>query len=276
MPLWKVLLEDLRFVLLYVFGFFKNGLKTQTVLFFPEFPTKRSEMYKLVKSLGYNITNNPKFTRQVEIYWKNDTFRKPWNELGVFQSKPINGNCTDISKVFVDQKHLEVFGYQTQVDPLTHQGKFVQKGDLNALHDGKILTEPISQKEEGYIYQILIDNSSDGYVNDYRTPYYFGEIPYVVVRSRKIEERFGGHSQKSKMYKTEDVFTADEIAKVKAIAKAVGLNCGDLDVLRDNASKKIYVVDINPTPWPPKGLPNEDRKRLFEELRTLFIRYSLD
>lgn len=277
MPLLKELYEDIYFITRFAWLFFANGFKVKTVLFYPEFPSKRTILYKVLKGLNYNITNNPKFNYQVSIYWENQTFRKPASELKVLDEKTVNRNCIDISKIFVDEKHKEVFGYNTQVNPLTHQGNFVKKNDLNALHDGEILQGPISEIEEGFIYQILIDNTEGDFVKDLRIPIFNGEIPFVVIRSRKIEERFGGGSQKSVVKKVEEVFSEEEVGSIQKFTKTIGLDCGDLDILRDNTSQKIYIVDANPTTWgPPKGLSKENQQKTLQILSDLFEKHFIN
>jgi len=277
MPFIKEVYEDLYFIARFKMLLLLNGFQIKTVLFYPEFPSKRTILYKVFKGLKYNITNNPKIKHQVSIYWENQTFRKPASEYQFFNEETVNRNCNDISKIYVDEKHLEVFGYNTQVNPLQHKGKLVKKNDLNALHDGEILQGPISTKEEGFIYQILIDNTEGNFVNDLRIPIFNGEIPYVVIRSRKIEERFGGGSQKSVVKKVEHVFSVEEVSQIQKFSKAIGLDCGDLDILRDNASQKIYIVDANPTTWgPPKGLTKENQKKTLITLSNLFEKHFIN
>ena len=48
------------------------------------------------------------------------------------KAKAINDRIDDISKTHVAKVFQEVFGYGVDIDPLTYQGKAVQKSDINA------------------------------------------------------------------------------------------------------------------------------------------------
>ena len=45
--------------------------------------------------------------------------------------------------------------------------------------------------------------------------------------------------------------SSDEQAKVLELARAIGLDYGEMDGLRDRSTGKFYVVDINKTPFGP-------------------------
>ena len=72
----------------------------------------------------------------------------------------------------------------------------------------------------------------------------------------------------------QDVFTDAEIERLGAFSRAMGLDWGGLDVLRDRASGRLYVVDVNKTDMgPPIALPFLDKiaavSRLGRALRQL-------
>ena len=46
-------------------------------------------------------------------------------------------------------------------------------------------------------------------------------------------------------------FTDEELARLVATSDVIGLDVGELDVLRDSADGRIYVIDINKTPFGP-------------------------
>lgn len=48
-----------------------------------------------------------------------------------------------------------------------------------------------------------------------------------------------------------DIFSAAELAQLLDFGARIGLEYGELDVLRDRDSGRIYVVDVNRTPYGP-------------------------
>jgi hypothetical protein len=77
--------------------------------------------------------------------------------------------------------------------------------------------------------------------------------------------------------KVEEVFSEEEVGLIQKFSKSIGLDCGDLDILRDNASQKIYIVDANPTTWgPPKGLSKENQQKTLQILSDLFEKHFIN
>ena len=60
-----------------------------------------------------------------------------------------------------------------------------------------------------------------------------------------------------------DFFTDEEAEQLLRFAAAIGLDYGELDVVRDAGDGRIYVVDANRTPVRPKGLPVESEDAAF-------------
>jgi len=78
----------------------------------------------------------------------------------------------------------------------------------------------------------------------------------VFIKPRPVADRFANHNARVNLAKPRDVFSADEIEKLSAFARAMGLDWGGLDVLRDGPSGRLYVVDVNKTDMgPPIALP---------------------
>jgi hypothetical protein len=174
----------------------------------------------------------------------------------------LNYRCTDISKSVVDAAWAKVSGRPTAVDPLTHVGAMVVKSETNALHDGRIVTGPLADREPGVFYQRLIDNTDGNEVIDLRVPIVGGTCGVVYIKRRPIDDRFSNENTSVELALPTDVFSADEIAHIDALAVAMGLDYGELDVLRDRTDGHIAVVDVNKTPYgPPNHLPLAEQAR---------------
>ena len=278
MPWTEVLLKDLQCLFYNGISFIRNGFKLPVLVVYPDYPSKKTTIYKISHKLGFRITNkrlsNPKL-----VMWFHDTTHAS-SELLV-QHFPdhavINKRCMDISKKHVDRVHHEVFGYSTIIDPRTHEGKAVAKSDINALHDGEIVNCPVKVPSEKAVYQIVIDNSAaSGEFIDYRVPVIAGNIPLVYSKYKKSEVRFTNQVHRSELHQPESIFSTEELKNITAMAAAMGAEFCEFDVLRDNHSGRIYVIDVNKTPYgPPGGLPTNDAKKavalLTEAFRKAFL-----
>lgn len=228
------------------------------VLFYPDFPYFKATIYQICLLLGYDVTNNPNQKFDLVIKWKRyETFAKNDNILSCFSSQNINVlniNCEDVSKIKVDQIFHHVFGYSSIVDPLSYTGKCVVKSNLNAQHDGRIISCPIQTKEADFIYQKLIDNEvEEGRVLDYRVPIFKKNIPFVYIYLKKNlteEQRFFGYPSlvSVDLVDAQAVFSDDEIHKIIHFCQMLGLDYGELDVLRDKNDERLYIIDANNTP----------------------------
>jgi hypothetical protein len=190
-----------------------------------------------------------------------------------WHSRAFNYGCADISKSRVAQVFEEVFGYPLSVDPERGFGPAVEKGEANGAHDGRLVSLPTPARP-GRTYQRLIDNVEDGLAVDLRTPVVGGKPVLVFIKRRPVADRFANHNSRVSLVRPHDVFSDAEIDKLGAFARAMGLDWGGLDVLRDRASGRLYVVDVNKTDMgPPIALPFLDKiaalARLGRALRQL-------
>lgn len=56
-----------------------------------------------------------------------------------------------------------------------------------------------------------------------------------------------------------------------AASKGIGLDFGELDIIRDNADGGIYIIDVNKTPWgPPNHILPWQEDRCIEDLAGAF------
>ncbi|MBK0402461.1 hypothetical protein I5M27_05655 [Adhaeribacter sp. BT258] len=280
MPVFEMITKDLGYVFTGSLNFLKNGFKEKTIVAFPHYPSRGATLYKIAKHLNYNLTNRLDANAEATVFWEYLTFRQefgPLDEKAAQGLKVINLNSRDISKLYVDEAFTSVFGYGTRIDPTTFQGKYVQKNDTNALHDGKVLTQPLKQAEPGFIYQILINNQhNDTQVEDIRVPIVKEVVPFVYLKYRDINERFKNTTVKTLVVPTEKVFNPEEIAKINAFCQKVNLEFGELDVLRNKDDGKIYIVDVNNTPQgPPANTSKADQEYAISVLAKQFSKAFL-
>ena len=249
------------------------------ILFFPERANRASVAYRLCALLGYVISTDPCRRFDAVVKWKDATLFDP-AELGKISAthqRIINGTSLDISKRAVNRIFAETFGYPLEVNPGEFHGEILEKSDRNATHDGRILDGPLRPEEirAGYVYQKAIDNTSapDGLFLEYRLPIMGGVTSFVFLKYRSAENRFGIINIQTKMEKVETAFSPLELEKITLMMEKMGLDCGELDILRDRDGR-IYVVDVNNTPnGPPNGLTEAESKtamtllaKKFEEL----------
>ena len=198
-------------------------------------------------------------TADVALYFDDSTYSEPPHLLNG-PNVQINFDCRDISKTYVQSVFKEIFGYDLGVNPKEYKGSMVAKSEINGTHTGKIVQGPC-EAEEGYVYQKLIDNRSNNKrVTDIRCPTVFGEIPLIYLKSRPEDRRFDNLNTHVTMSTAEEQFSASEIEKIRLFCNAMNLDWGGLDVLRDAADGRIYIVDVNKTDMgPPLSLPLKDK-----------------
>ncbi len=200
------------------------------------------------------------------FYFEDETNPEPPKIPDDVAGKTFNFGCYDISKTRVARKFEQVFGYALAVDPLIYKGPIAVKSERNGAHDGYAITGPLPNGqalEPDMVYQRLIDNSVDGkWVEDLRCPIIGGEIALVFVKRRPLESRFANVNTSVKLHKPEDLLTDTERVKLKEFARAMKLDWGGMDVLRDKGDGRIYVVDVNKTNMgPPIALSMADKSK---------------
>lgn len=211
-------------------------------------------------------------TPQLTIQFSDQTF----TDAFVTDHITLNGACTDISKSHVAQVFETIFGYSLSLDPSHATSPYLEKGEENGIHDGKIYDTPIKAKT-GRVYQKLIDNrTGDGTVLDYRSPTVFGDIPLIFLKERPIDQRFANLNTRVRLADPVDCFTLEERAKIKEFCAAMHLDWGGLDILRDASDGRIYIVDVNKTDMgPPLALPMKEKlsavKTLGQALRVALL-----
>lgn len=160
--------------------------------------------------------------------------------------RAFNFGCLDVSKSHVAAVFEEVFGYPLAIDPETFVGPAVEKGELNGVHDGRVITCP-HPRAPGKTYQKLVDTAVGPYIHDLRTPCVGGRPAVVWIKRKPAENRFSIHNLAVTRAAPADIYSPEELELIGRFAARMGLDWGGLDILRDQPSGKIYIVDVNKT-----------------------------
>ncbi|MCC9135068.1 hypothetical protein ACFSKU_18750 [Pontibacter silvestris] len=235
---------------------------SKKILFYPELPGPGHIIRSVCQVLGYTITNDPTDNYEFIISYEDKTTRKPSPVLDTLSLtyKMLNSKCMDISKEKVDKVHEACYGYSTIVDPFTYKGVCVEKSSKNGTHDGIVVQCPIKEKKPGKFYQRVINNQvNEQEVEDIRVPVYGDIIPFAFVKYRSVSTRFSTFNRMVKLVKPEEVLSPAEVKQILKFCRSMGIDFGELDILRDRDDNKLYIVDANPTPG---GLPSSGITRL--------------
>lgn len=276
----KALIKHLDFLFRYRVNFTLRRLmkifkpinrKTYKIYFYPEIPHRKSAMYKICLMLGIKIVNKPDKSNDGLFIWEDKTFSEVYKSEDKYPIE-INKFCNDISKEKVDKVFYKSFGYSLNVDPLKFNGECVIKSNENAQHDGKIISCPIDKTMPNCVYQLVLDNfENENLVKDIRVPIIGKEIPLVYFKFKEASLRFTNEIKAVQVHPTNEVFSSEEINSIISFCKEMKVDYAELDVIRNNNDGKIYIVDVNKTPWgPPAGISNEDSKYVIKEFSKSF------
>ncbi len=226
------------------------GHKRPTIAFSPDKPRPWYHIWPVMHVAGAKIIED---TGQADIVFQFDDSTITDNKIP--PTKPgarlVNFGCNDISKTRIATVFSGIAGYDLSVDPATYTGPMVEKSEENAAHDGRILTGPAKAKP-GKTYQRLIDNEIEGgLVEDLRTCIIDGKAIVLFRKRRTLATRFKNDNSEVLLDTLAHAFSKTEIKLIEDFAKAIKLDWGGLDVLRDKISGRIYIVDANKTDMGP-------------------------
>ena len=186
-------------------------------------------------------------------------------QAGRLPAAAINGRCLDISKSTVDRLWAEAAGYSIAVDPLAFVGQIVIKPDANGVRGGRIVNGPLAATAGGLVYQRLVDCRTGESIHTTRPMILNGELLAVYEKWRAFPEWFAGREEVA-VRTADECYSAAEQAALIRFCALIGMDYGELDVVRDNESGLIYVVDANRTPIRPRGLAESDDDAAFGPL----------
>jgi hypothetical protein len=224
------------------------------VSFYPMRLEPTAALAHVFKRLGVRIVD---FGRpaDVTVAWETGTWLSD-RDARKLPLRALNRACVDISKSTVDRVWAEVSGYSISVDPLTWSGRMVAKPIRNATRGGQLVQGPMQRRGRDLVYQRLIDSRVGDRIHSTRAVIIDQRVVHAYEKWRPYPQWFRGH-EKTLPGSVDDLYSAAEQVLLVRFAEAIGMDYGELDVLRDNSSRLIYVVDANRTPVRPKGLPRE-------------------
>lgn len=177
-------------------------------------------------------------------------------------AKAFNFGVGDVSKSTVARVMEGAFGYPLAVDPTTFAGEAVEKGEGNGLHDGRLVQCPLSPLPGRAYQRVIKTEGADGWAYDLRTACVGGKPVVVFVKQKPAAARFSIQNTSVVVKTPAEVFSPAELAQLQRFCAAMKLDWGGLDVLREHASGRLFVVDVNKTDTGPAVVLNwRDRAR---------------
>ncbi len=239
------------------------------IWFAPDRPRPWYLIWPVLQLAGLRITDTPD-EADLAMFFEDATDGDP-------PSGPrptINGRCSDTSKTAVAAAFERASGRAIAVDPRSHDGPMVEKGEANGVHDGRVVEGPC-EPVAGKAYQRLVDNlAPDGMVEDLRCPTINGEIAAVFLKRRPVDARFANANAAVRRLEPDAVFSKQERELIARFCKELGLDWGGLDVLRDRRDGEIWIVDANKTDMgPPTALPLADKLSTTRAIAARFRHY---
>ncbi len=275
MPLFEVIVKDVSCLIREGFYFLKNGGRLPIWIAAPTYPSKKTTLSKIARMNGVRLTNKLVSNPDVIVYFENATYGSASALRRKYpKTRIINVNCPDISKERVHAVHLEALGYSMNLNPKTYIGVAVEKSDENAVHDGQEVVCPVEFPKTNAVYQKVLDNTNDaGEYVDIRVPVIGGKIPLVYLKFKTLKNRFTNKAHRATLHKPEDVFSGEEIEQIEKYAAAMKVDFCEFDVLRHKGNQKIYIIDVNKTPYgPPDPLNRKDKAIALKKLSDAFIK----
>jgi len=181
----------------------------------------------------------------------------------------LNRDCSDISKRTVDELWARAAGYSIAVDPETWRGPLVIKPLENAVRGGRIVDGPFARPRSDLVYERLVDSRVGERIASTRAMVACGRIILAYQRWRPDPHWFRG-PEVTVPAEPETLYSTAELDALMRFAGLIGLDFGEIDVVRDNESGLIYAVDANRTPVRPRSLPAEYDDLVFGRMSDAF------
>ena len=242
-----------------------------SVSFYPMRLEPTAALAHVLPRLGVRVVPFPG-RADLTVAWHTGTWIDP-RDVRRLPEDALNRRCLDISKGTVDELWSQAAGYSITVDPRTWRGRMVVKPQVNAVRGGRLVKGPIaaSRTRPDVVYERLIDSRDGARIHSTRAMVAGGEIILAYDRWRPFPHWFVG-PEETRPAPAGEVYSAGEIVTLLRFAELIGLEFGEIDVIRDNESGLIYGVDANRTPVRPRSLPTQYDDAVFGLLSDAFGR----
>jgi hypothetical protein len=222
---------------------------------------------------GLRFANSPE-AADATFYFEDQTQAVP---PAPRHARAFNFGVGDVSKTHVAYVMERAFGYPLALDPTTHVGEAVEKGEGNGLHDGRLVQCPTARLEGKSYQRVIKTEGADGWATDLRTACVGGKPIVVFVKKKPAEARFSIQNTSVVVKTPDEVFSPAEIAQLERFCAEMKLDWAGLDVLREHVTGRLYVVDVNKTDTGPAVVLNwNDRAKattlLSDALREMIVR----
>jgi len=241
---------------------------------------QKSTTYFMLRKAGVEMSNKLNGKYDVGIYWdpRMDISKQtPKLKQNGKKIKLINLFLVDGAKGFVAESFEQHFGYGYKVDPLTFKGYCISKHNGNGTKSCFFLKCPIEANDifNDHSYQQIIDYTDKKDPNtlyELRIPIVGGIIPCVLFKTRNRGLRFTSKNRSIQIVSPLKYLTEEECHKIITYCRYIGLELGEIDVLRSHEDGKIYIIDVNNTSWwPPNKLGDIDRNIVLNLMWNAFL-----
>ena len=241
---------------------------------------QKSTTYFMLRKAGVQMSNKLNGKYDVGIYWdpRMDINKQtPKLKQNGKKIKLINLFLVDTAKGFVAESFETHFGYGYKVDPTTFNGYCISKHNGNGTKSCFFLKCPIEANDifKDHSYQQIIDytdKKDPDTLYELRIPIVGGIIPCVLFKTRNRGLRFTSKNRSIQIVSPLKYLTEQECHKIITYCRYIGLEMGEIDVLRSHEDGQIYIIDVNNTSWwPPNKLGDIDRNIVLNLMWNAFL-----
>ena len=241
---------------------------------------QKSAVYFMFRKAGVTVNRRLNEVCDVGLLWdpRIDIDKQtPKLKQNSKKVKMINLFLKDTSKDYIAIEFEKHFGYSYRIDPLVYDGYCMGKHNGNGTKSCFFLKCPINANEifKDHSYQKIIDYTDKNDSNilyELRVPIVGGIIPCVLFKTRNRGLRFTSKNRSIQIVKPTEYLTENECNKIITFCSSIGLEFGEIDILRSNETGKIYIIDVNNTSWwPPNKLGDIDRNIVLNLMWNSFL-----